>query len=269
VIEISKVKKSESEKLCEKKGELFYKLMNELDLPEVYTVMTAIRGCDFSLPIHKRIFTARIRYLVFGHNAWGIIRDGPKLTINKIIGLILEAFLMGLMNREDEYMHYTNHICDALSILSDSAVFEEEKSEIQWLLRLCTNVKNIGESYYRSAIENIQELVAKYVDLDEEVYIRITLKKSIGEKSEVLVRKETTLREVFSSDFLASIIEAFQEYKKALKYEEEHLPVVDFVVCPDLNGVSVTVSNKYDTFPKLFISVDINEGGYKRWRPSI
>jgi len=269
VIEIVKISESAYKELCKKKGKPFCELINELDPPEIYTIMTAIRGCDFSLPIHKRIFTARIRYLVFGHNAWGIIRDEAKLTINKIIGLIFEAFLMSLMNREDEYMHYINHICDALNILEDSEVFKEEEKEIRWLRILSINLKEIGEFHYYDAIKDIRELIAKYVNLDEEAYTRIMLKRSTDEKSEVLVRKETTLREVFSSDFLSSIIEAFQEYEKALKYKGEHLPVVDFVVCPDLDGVSVTVSNKYDTFPKLFISVDIGEEGYKKWRPSI
>ena len=253
----------------EKTDKLFHELMNELDLPEVYTVMTAMRGCDFSLPVHKDVFTARIRYLVFGRKVWGIIRDEPELTLNHILGLIFEAFLMNLTNKEGEYSHYIDHIRGALNVLEDSGVFREEEKEIQWLCILSTNLKGIGEPYYRDAIKDIRELITKYVDLDEEVYTRIMLKRSIDEKSEVLAREKITLYELFSPKFLALIVKAFHEYKKALRYEGGRLPVIDFITDPNLSGVYVEVSNEYSDFPKLFINVDIGEEGYKKWRPSI
>ena len=268
MIEISKVKKSESEELCEKKGELFYKLMDELDLPEIYTIMTAMRGCDFSLPIHKDVFTARIRYLIFRREAWGTIRDGPKLTINEIIGLIFEAFLMNLTNRENEYLHYMEHTRDALSVLEDPIFFEEEKSEVQWLLELCINVKNIGESYYRGAIENIRELVAKYVDLDEKAYIRIILERGKNEENEVIARKETTLYEIFSPGFLTLVMKAFREYEGSLNKEGGRLPAINCKIDLTETGVYVDLSDKYSERPVLLIDVETGEEGEKEFSPS-
>ena len=253
----------------EKTSEPIYRLMNELDLPEIYTIMTAMRGCDFSLPIHKDIFTARIRYLIFGRKAWGVVRDEPKLTINEIIGLILEAFLMGLMNREDEYLHYINHICDAFSILSDSVVLEEEESEIQWLLRLCTNLKNVGESYYYGAIENIQELVAEYVDLDKEVYVEISLRRDYDQKEEKILSEGTALRNIFSAEFLESIKEGFKEFEKALKTKGVYPPIIQLSIELYPGNAFIEVSERIYDFPEFSVHIGTDEEGKKKWRPSI
>ena len=269
MIEISKVKESESEELCGKKGKLFCELTNELDLPEVYTVMTAIRGCDFEINTHKRVFTARIRYLVFGDIVGGMLREKAELTLNDILGLIFEAFFVGLTYREGIYDHYIDHVQDALRILRDLMESEETRNELIWLFDLTVLLRDVSGLWGFDAYEKIRTHIASFINLGSKAKVEIKIWRTPSEPIKELYKKKISIRDIISAKFFSKIREVFITFLEAMRMKNYDTGLIDFVVAGHLGRITVKAFHVLNSFPELTIIIETGKEGDRRWKPSI
>ena len=268
MIEINSVKKAELEKVSEKKDRSFHELIGKLTPSEIYLIMGATRGCDFSLPIHKKVFTARIRYLVFGGIVGGMVRERAELTLNDILGLIFEAFFIGLTYREGIYGHYLDHIQDALRILRGLTESKEGRDELVWLFDLTVLLRDISRMWGFDTYEKIRVHIAPFVNLDRKVKVEITLWRTPSELIKKLYKKRISLRDIISEKFFIRVREAFAEFLEAIRVKNYDTGLVDFVVARHPGKITMRVFHIINNFPELSIIVETGKEGEKRWSPS-
>jgi len=128
---------------------------------KLYYIASAIRGADSENPFLKKIFTARIRWLIGKSlDIYGDIRREKKVRLEDIVGAVTTVIRMD--------RHYLLHVGDALDRLFDLELIEtREYVFLCKLLRGLLDLTNNEEGAQKSGMLEIADLVRKNSDLIE------------------------------------------------------------------------------------------------------
>ena len=118
----------------------FYTL---LDSVRAYSVATALRGPDFEADSLKSIFTQRLRALVMPHFLPPTIRTNSNILPGDLQGALEETVKQCKHNPFGMY-HYLTHILNALNVLHEEKILEEEEYKcLMWLANFLLRILNL------------------------------------------------------------------------------------------------------------------------------
>jgi len=134
---------------------------------DLYNIAAAIRSPDTENDSLKTIFTARIRYLVFGSDLdVAVTRDDHRVDLSLIANAVLTI-------RRHDY-HYLGHVYDALYSLDTLGMIDQR--EFRFLLNLADALESLSWSMdedgyvwapivFISAMDRLVEVLNRYPDM--------------------------------------------------------------------------------------------------------
>jgi len=165
-----------SEEKKEEESGLFDKIFvfNIPDFPRgIYNIASVVRGPDFDeYEVLKWIFTARIRYWLFGKEMWGISMREEPLSKHDFVNLV--CALHNLKSKGVPWYnlnHYLTHVEDALNTLRGMFGDPSRKAEIKNLISLSIEIRHIYEEMdvNKTNLETLwEDLIQEYSTLIKE-----------------------------------------------------------------------------------------------------
>ena len=136
----------------------------------IYNLVTALRGCDFYSPSLKRIFTARIRYLLGIEYPHVAVRKTPKIKDSRLLRAILDVYEI-----KDCRMlyHYLGHVHSALDCLRQYNAIDRLEYEFLHDLRIFFetlaydvdfNGRKLDVNEIRETIKNFKAMYPELID---------------------------------------------------------------------------------------------------------
>ena len=141
---------------------------------DLYKVASAIRGCDLAGIGLKRIFTARIRYLVDIYSTPTVVRRTPRVEWEDIKSAVAEIVANcddGL--KRSAYYHYLDHVGGALEALRAYDLISVR--EYKFLIRLIVAFEHImkeemdylcATGYVKKMLEEFKEYIEGFPEVE-------------------------------------------------------------------------------------------------------
>ena len=172
--------------MCMKKVGVIKDVLDKLSLKDFYSVIAAIRGPDYTnLWSLKHIFTARIRYILFGEDIPGGVRKTPHLHLHDIKNALYDVIYYSQTSRKlyDVLLHFLGHTGEALYILAFfyPGLSEELKQELETLYELCGILAELLHGVYSDRVIEYFKIARKLLETEVE-------KKALDEMKERIVK---------------------------------------------------------------------------------
>ena len=172
--------------MCMKNVGVIKDVLNKLSLKDFYSVIAAIRGPDYTnLWLLKHIFTARIRYILFGKDIPGATRETPYLLLLDIKNALYDVIYYSQVSNVayNVLLHYIGHILNGLHALAKYFEFRDKKifSELNKLWNLCNEIADLIHGVYEQKIKQYFEVARELLKTEKE-------KKALDEIKERLLK---------------------------------------------------------------------------------
>ena len=197
------------------KEKLLRDILDELGKTGFYNIMCAIRGPDFSrMWAIKHIFTARIRYILFGSDIPGSVRDTPYIDKLEAREALKWVIYYGVRDSDfnDVIVHYLGHVQTALSVLRIyfNSKDPELAEELLKLEKLAHSLMEVLGFMSKVRILEYFNTVIPLLETDEDRKIFEELKKRVAQWFEEKKITEIESEET-ASEFIDWLEDAYEE----------------------------------------------------------